>query len=110
MSKKAVTVTLSEDLLDRIDTVAESRGESRSGVVERLCRNGIDSEERFARLLGHPLGGVLLSRLANPDVMTSLLLRVVGENLSHEEQREIQRLLADSAAKSLRPDAGTLAP
>lgn len=38
-SRPLLTITLSRDALERLDTIAESRGTTRSGAVEQLIRN-----------------------------------------------------------------------
>ncbi|MFG0276309.1 MAG: ribbon-helix-helix domain-containing protein [Phycisphaerales bacterium] len=81
MKKIPISVALDPQLVDEIDSIAESLGESRSAVVERVLRNGLQDERASIAALANPLVAKLLD---HPKFM-SALAAVVGEELTVSE-------------------------
>ena len=84
-TKERITITLDHDVLADIDHIAELRSESRSAVMERILRNGIEDENKFLDQLSNPIIRELTTRLAQSPQLIEAISRVVGEQVSQDD-------------------------
>lgn len=81
MATIGTSIRLDEDLVKRLDALAELRAESRSALIERILKNGVDDEEQFWRVLAkNPLYREVSRLLLKPHVAMALA-KSVGEQL-----------------------------
>lgn len=55
MGKVKISITVSEDVLSRIDVIAGARGESRSLAIDKVLREGVEAQEQFLRDMENPV-------------------------------------------------------
>lgn len=81
--------------MQRLDAVAEATGETRSAVVERLVRNGLDDAEHFLKRFENPVIREAWGILASPRVLRALAA-AAGEEVTPdvaEAAEKAQRLV-----------------
>lgn len=78
-NKKVVSVTLSPELLQRIDAVCEARGEPRSSLVERVLQDAIKAQEELLKGLESPLLSAAAKLVAKFPGLMELMALVDGE-------------------------------
>lgn len=88
--RKSITITLDGQVLDRIDQLASHRHESRSAVIERICRNALPAEERAMDVMGSPIAGAALAKIMTSDQLLQTVARLVGEELTDEDAEAIR--------------------
>lgn len=106
-NKVKISVAIHPKLLERVDAVAEARGQSRSEVIDRILGNGIKSEEATVKDMEDPIQRAIISLLFNSPTVISGLAKLVGRNLTPEQIEEtkqnmnkgIQRAKERQAAK-----------
>lgn len=91
MKRSLLSVQMDQDLLDRVDLVAEAREENRSEVVRRVLINGLLDEERSAKLLMDPVIRATVLRVFESPKLVGVLAKVFGDELSPEQRKGIAR-------------------
>lgn len=89
-AKERVTLTIDAEVLARIDQVADLREEARSVVVERILRNGIESEEKFLDIIADPVRGAIYRGLLESPELMHLIAKMAGEALTEAEVSRIK--------------------
>ncbi len=80
--KERVSVTLPPGLLERVDRVAEERGESRAVTMERMLGNSIDFEEKFLKDMENPLvRGLAKAVFASPQFLDAIAFVVRDQEM-----------------------------
>ena len=69
MVKVRVTVTIDEELLERIDQVSKATRENRSALIERLLRESVTEEEM---MMDPRFRDLFVRAVASPEVVESL--------------------------------------
>jgi predicted DNA-binding protein len=93
MATIGTSIRLDEKLVQRLDALAELRAESRSALIERILKNGVDDEEELWRALKHnPLYREVARLLLKPDVAMAVA-RAVGEKLDPAMVADAARVL-----------------
>jgi hypothetical protein len=90
MPKAKFSISMDEELVERIDRIAQARDEGRATVIERMARNGIADEERFLGLMDDPVAGALLSRLLESPRLMRGIAAMVAEDLGEDEAAAIR--------------------
>lgn len=98
-NKSKVAITIDPDLLQRIDAVADLRGQSRSSVIERIIRNEIEAEEEFVEDMDSPVMQTILGVILNTPGVTETIARVVGNNMNKEQLAEMKKGLKEQVAR-----------
>ena len=106
MPKKPVNVTIDEEVLREIDHLAELRGESRSAVVERAIRAGLEAQREGLELVGSPVVGPVLTKLLESPKLHKMLADFVSANITEEEAQDMADKArgAREAGKKLRAE------
>ena len=77
--REKIAISIDRRLLERVDGVAESRAESRSGVIERMLLNEIDEEEGFLRKMENPVTRILFEKLmSSPRLIQAIACCLLG--------------------------------
>lgn len=90
-NKKPVTISVSPDLLRRIDAVADARGENRSQMIERMLTTDIADEESFVTDMEDPIKRTVARAIVASPMLLSMIAGVVGEGLGEEDLARIRR-------------------
>lgn len=98
-NKAKIAITIDPHLLQRIDAVADLRGQSRSAVIERVIRNEIDAEEEFVEDMESPVMQTILSVILNTPGVTETIAKVVGNNMNKEQLAEMKKGLKEQVAR-----------
>lgn len=96
MAKIATSVRLEEDLIKRLDAVAEARGESRSELIERVLQNQVVDEEKLIKELDNPVMRLMIRTLMNNPAIVKTIAKMAGRKIN-DEGIEIGRRRADKA-------------
>lgn len=100
-NKRRFSVTIDAAIVRRIDRIAKAAGQSRSGMIEQLCRDGVDDAETAVQAFTDP---VLLQAFAgafgNRDVLKAMASAV------HEEMTDSQLDLFVDRLKGLAGSEG----
>ncbi len=84
MGKVKVSISVPQQLLKRIDLIAESRGDSRSYVISKVLESGIESQEQFLADMENPvIRGLARVIASSPNALT--MLNTIGEEVTAEE-------------------------
>lgn len=83
--KDKFAISMDVALRERIEAVAEARGEGRSTVIERLCRNSIEDEEAFLWATEYEPTRWVMEKMANNPAFARSLAKLVGQHLSSDE-------------------------
>ena len=84
MVKVRITITIDEDLLERIDRISEVKRENRSALIERLLLECVTEEEMMVDPIVRDL---LRSAMASPQVTESLTEAL--RNVMDEERFDV---------------------
>ena len=84
-----ITFSMSRQLLNRVDAIAEARGDSRSITIERLLIRELDGEEEYLQTLEIPIVRALHKLVTNSPAVLANIASMVGEQLTEEELREL---------------------
>lgn len=85
--KKRVTITISPDVLRRVDRVAKAQRVSRSAWLEAAALSELGQAEMFVKVLQQPeLVRSLLSTFANPAVLRQMAA-AMGEEVTDEQMK-----------------------
>ncbi|MCA9305011.1 MAG: ribbon-helix-helix protein, CopG family [Phycisphaerales bacterium] len=106
MAKKPISFTIDEDLLARLDRVAELRGETRTDVIERALRNDLPEQESMLESVANPLKREFVDRvLASPQLLRAIA-SVVNEKLpdDFEERAAKARPAIRSAGEKIQAE------
>lgn len=79
--KTAINITIDADLLKRIDDAADKRGDSRSAIIERFCRNEIGQEEEFLHELESPVFRAIYDAMSKRPEIIRAISAVMGEHI-----------------------------
>jgi predicted transcriptional regulator len=88
MARKPISITLDEDMIARIDRLAEDEGRTRTSVIERALRNDLPEQEKFNRTLENPLVREA-HKLVTSRAMLEFISMLAGENPSEEDIRRV---------------------
>lgn len=80
MATIGTSIRLDEDLVKRLDALAELRAESRSALIERILKNGVDEEEQFWKAQDNPVYREVSRLLLKPAVAMAMA-KIVGEQV-----------------------------
>lgn len=91
--KTAINITIDADLLRRIDDAAEKRGDSRSAIMERFCRNEIEQEEAFLREMENPVYRAIYDAMSRRPEVIRAMCAAAGQYIDlAEAQAKAERL------------------
>ena len=99
MATIGISFRIDEDVLKRVDEVAEFCGDSRSDVLTRIIRNGIDEEAEFQKKLRDPMFRKIAGVLMKP-AFAMTLAKLAGEELSSESLRQAATVIERAEQKS----------
>ena len=85
MQKERITVTLSPELVARIDRLAELRDHSRSKMMEKLLDVAVEEEEQTIKQLASPVLGPIVQSIMDHPKLINALAKVIGQQLDPEE-------------------------
>lgn len=90
MARRPISISLEPDLIERVDRIAEARGETRTDVIERAILNALDGEEKLLHRLENPVFREVVTRLmAQPEVLDAIGA-VVSERISLSEMERMR--------------------
>ncbi|MCA9280714.1 MAG: ribbon-helix-helix protein, CopG family [Phycisphaeraceae bacterium] len=87
--KERITVTVDPETLARLDEVARLRKESRSSVLDRIVRNGLDAEEELLGSFENPALRELQARMMESPRVLRALAALAREEMSDEQLQKI---------------------
>lgn len=105
-TKERVTITLDAKLLGRVDAIATAREDSRSAVLERIVRLGINEEEEFLGTLGSGVVGRVVEQLICHPEMYRMLSKLVGEKVTEADVQELRDMAGPHVRSAKRFRAG----
>ena len=74
MPRTQISIKLDEDLLSRIDDLAEAKGISRTAVIETAINNDLPEQESFQRSLENPVLRALHKQMSKPAFLRAIAL------------------------------------
>ena len=98
--KEIMSVSVSPELRDALDEVAEARGVSRSALVERLLQRAVEEERKYVRLLENPVFQVLGLAMGRIPGVLEFMNGLAGEEHSKEEIEEMRALLEEQVRRA----------
>jgi metal-responsive CopG/Arc/MetJ family transcriptional regulator len=88
MPRIQISIKLDEDLLARVDRVAEETGYSRTAIIEQAVKADLPEREAFQRSLENPVLRVIHKRLTTPAVMRAIAV-LANEEMTDEDIADI---------------------
>ena len=80
-TKQIVSLSLNSELMKRVENLADSKGMSRSALIEDLIENGIDQEEIAVAAFTNPVvRDALMKSFARPEVIKALIKGIGDED------------------------------
>lgn len=90
-NKQKIAISIDADLLEKIDQVAEARGDARSTLIERMLKDGIESEMRFVKQMESPVYRALMGALTSSPKVFEVLADLAMEKITPEQAQELQK-------------------
>jgi metal-responsive CopG/Arc/MetJ family transcriptional regulator len=108
VAKTLVNFRLDQDLIDRVDAVAERLEESRTDVVDRCIRLGLEEAEGFADSLEDPVENRILSFMSSKRArpIMKLIVKMMGNEVDDARADQANALTARKRLrrKAIKPD------
>lgn len=107
-SKTKLSITIDPQILRRVERIAKAAGQSRSAMIERLIRDGVDDAETAVQAFTDPL---LLQAFAgafgNRDVLKAMASAVHEEMTDSQLDLFVDRLKGLAGSEAGKPGADT---
>lgn len=88
MTRTQISIKLDEDLLARVDQLAEDAGVTRTSVIEQAVSNDLPEQEAFYKSLENPIIRAIHKKITTP-AMLRAFAAVVNDELTDEEIAKI---------------------
>ena len=88
MARTQISIKLDEDLLARVDRLAEAAGTNRTAVIEQAVKNDLPRQEDFQRSLENPILRAIHKRITTP-AMLRAIAKLANEEMSEEVLAEL---------------------
>ena len=103
MATEYVGMRMDQDLVKRIDKVAETLQMTRSAVLDRVVRIGLKEEENTAKIvegadLGHQIQRAMAKALVSSDFLLNLL-KMIDDDVDPKRVKMMREALASHDAK-----------
>ncbi len=90
MTKRPISITLDEPMIERLDALAALEGTTRTAIIERALRNDLPEQESFHKDLENPLMRALHAQITRSPTVMRTLATMVRQELTEEQ---IERIL-----------------
>jgi len=100
MAKDFVGLRLPADVLERIDHLAELQETTRTAVMERCLRMGLDEEYLNMDMMSNPITGPVLKKLLQPGMARRVVEMLIGEKVNEERVQGLIRASGKSKDRS----------
>lgn len=87
-NKVKIAITTDSDLLTQIDEIAEARGESRSALITKMLRVGVDEQRKLLKQMENPLYRAVLGAMTKSPELLQKMSELVCENMTLDEAIE----------------------
>lgn len=84
MPRTQISIKLDNDLLARIDRLAEDTGSTRTAIIEQAAKADLPEREAFQRTLENPVLRALHKRITTPGMLRAIAA-IAQEDLSDED-------------------------
>lgn len=88
MSRTQISIKLDDDLLKRVDQLAESTGTNRTAVIEMAIKNDLPEQEAFQESMENPVIRAIHKQLTTP-AMLQIIAKMASKDVSQEEIEEV---------------------
>ena len=88
MARAQISIKLDEELLARVDQLAEDASVTRTAVIEQAIANDLPEQEAFYRSLENPVIRAIHKKITTPG-MLRVLAAIVNDDLTDEEIERI---------------------
>ncbi len=90
-NRERLSLTISPDLVRRLDAVCDARGESRSAIVELIIASELPKHEQFVKSMENPVLRAVFQTLTSSPRLLESIGRLVGDEMSLEEAKGIKQ-------------------
>jgi len=91
MEKVFIGFRLPLDVLERIDHLAGLQETTRSAVIQRCLRMGLDEEHLNVDMMSNPITGPVLRKLLQPGMARRVIEMLIGEKVNEERVQGLIR-------------------
>ena len=88
MPRTQISIKLDEDLLTRVDQLAEAAGTNRTAVIEQAIKNDLPQQEDYQRSLENPIVRAIHKQITTPRMLQAIA-KIVNEDMTEEERAEL---------------------
>ena len=104
-----ITITLDGELLGVVDNLADAQGLSRSQLITRMVRSGIDSEKVALGLFANPRATEILAKVFSDPAAFKAVGAAMGEEIQDKDLEKFNRgfrLAAEQAGETMSKKKG----
>ncbi len=84
MPRTQISIKLDEDLLARVDRLAEDTGLTRTAIIEQAVKTDLPEQEAFQRTLENPVIRALHKRITTPGMLRAIAA-ITQDDLTDED-------------------------
>ena len=88
MPRIQISIKLDEDLLARVDQLAEATGTNRTAVIEQAVKNDLPEQEAFQQSLENPTIRALHKQITRPALLRAIAM-LANERMTDEDLAEV---------------------
>jgi predicted DNA-binding protein len=88
MPRIQISIKLDEDVLARLDRLAEDTGYSRTAIIEQAVKADLPEREAFQRSLENPILRTIHKRVTTPSVLRAIAA-LANEDMTDEDLADI---------------------
>jgi len=118
MPRTQISIKLDQDLLTRVDELAEAVGSNRTAVIEQAVKNDLPEQEAFYKSLENPAIRTLHKQLSNPRVLRAIAkiadlgitdddIEAIAEKGPRQRAAAKSRSAKGKAAPNAKPEGGS---
>lgn len=84
MRKRAISITLDEKMIERLDRLAADAEVSRTAIIEKALENDLPKQESFQQSLENPVVRAIHARITTPEVLR-VLAKLANNEMTDDE-------------------------
>lgn len=88
MPRVQISIKLDEDLLARVDRLAEDTGYTRTAIIEQAVKADLPEREAFQRSLENPILRAIHKRITTPSVLRAIAA-IADEDMTDDDLADI---------------------
>lgn len=89
MARTQISIKIDDELLTRVDRLAEATGETRTSIIEQAVRQDISEQEWYHHSLENPIVRALHEKLSSPSMLRRMM-SLAGTEITEESVERVK--------------------